>query len=115
MNKIPKWLIVLLLIGLIAALAGGTVFYFLTYHPENTFTKSVIIPVMKPLVDKISGLKKHQAVEGAEPAFTMSTNDLYNSFAVSEADATTDFIGKVIQVSGIVSNVAGAGDQPVIL
>lgn len=44
-------------------------------------------------------------LENIEPAYTLSAQDLYAAFQQNEQKANQKFLGKVIQVKGIVDNV----------
>lgn len=49
--------------------------------------------------------KPRPGLENIEPAYILSAKDLYASFQQNEKKANQQFVGKVIQVKGIVDNV----------
>lgn len=115
MKRIPKWLKILLAIGLVAAIGGAIAGYSIANHPDSAFTKSVVIPIVKPLVDLVSGFEKHQNVDESKPAFTLTTSDLQGAFVKDEAAAKTTYEGKVVQVNGTVSSIASPTDTNVVV
>ncbi|HXH18199.1 MAG TPA: hypothetical protein VNJ07_03860 [Chitinophagales bacterium] len=106
MNRLPRWLNILLLLALLAAAVGAAVFYFVTRQPESVVTQKII----KPVVGLLSGFKQFENVDKATPAFTLTSADLHSAFAKDEAQARALYEGKVIQVSGTVASIASPTD-----
>jgi tRNA_anti-like len=53
--------------------------------------------------------KPHQNVEGESPAASFSARDLFNEFQHDEAAADKKWVGKVLEVKGVISSVSEAG------
>jgi hypothetical protein len=56
-----------------------------------------------------SVFKPHQNVEGERPAANFSARDLYNEFQQNETAADEKWVGKVLEVKGVISSVTDAG------
>jgi hypothetical protein len=54
--------------------------------------------------------KPHRNVEGEEAVATLTATSLYNEFVKNESDANQKWIGKVLEVNGIISSVTGSGN-----
>jgi hypothetical protein len=53
--------------------------------------------------------KPHRNVAGERPVATLSAADLYNEFVKSETAASKKWVGRVIEINGIISSVSDAG------
>jgi tRNA_anti-like len=53
--------------------------------------------------------KPHQNVEGESPAASFSARDLFNEFQHDETAADKKWVGKVLEVKGVISSVSEAG------
>jgi hypothetical protein len=53
--------------------------------------------------------KPHQNVEGESPVASFSARDLYSEFQHDEAAADKKWVGKVLEVKGVISSVSEAG------
>lgn len=115
MKRLPKWLKFLLGMGLALAIAGAVAGYCIASHPDSAFTKRVVIPMVKPIVDLVSGFEKHKNVDQSKPAFTLSPNELQGAFVKDEAAAKTTYEGKVVQVNGTISSIASPTDTNVVV
>ena len=83
-----KWIIIILAIGLVAGLAIGVYMY------------------NKPL----EGMDSQQA------DFAISAVDLYTAFDSDEENANTTYLGKVVQVNGVIQTISDTEEgQPSIL
>ena len=49
--------------------------------------------------------KPRTSLSNIKPAYTISANDLYNSFQQNEQKANHQFLEKVVQVKGVIDNV----------
>jgi len=106
MNRIPRW-VVFLIIACIAFLAIGAItFYFITKQPESVVTQKII----KPVVGFLSGFKQFEDIDASAPAYTLTAAELQGDFAQNETDAKLKYEGKVVQVSGIISSIASHAD-----
>ena len=112
MKRLLRYLTVIAAFGLVAS---AVVFYFLTQQPESSFTKNVIVPLVKPIVGFVSGLKPHENVAGAEPDFIFPTDTLQYFFKANEQEATKNYNGKILQVSGTISNIASPTDTNIVV
>ncbi|HEX3767281.1 MAG TPA: hypothetical protein VFE04_03425 [Puia sp.] len=54
--------------------------------------------------------KPHRNVEGEEAVATLTATSLYNEFVRNESEANQKWIGKVLEVNGIISSVTGSGN-----
>ncbi len=111
MNRIPRWLAILLVVGLLAALGGGAAFYFITKQPESFVTQKII----KPVVGFMSGFKKFENVDESKPDFTLSSVELQSAFATDEAQAKEMYQSKIVQVNGMISSITAASDTNLVL
>jgi hypothetical protein len=83
--------------------------------PCPTFTQSKIfrIAVLIFLVAIVSGItyglyqfgRKHSDLSHAEPAFKLSSAELYSAFESNEADASARYLGKVLEVRGNIAQL----------
>ncbi len=112
MKTTTKLVITVLAVGLIG---GGTVFYFMTQKPESNFTKNVIIPVVKPIVDFASSFKKHTEVDKAKAAFALNPEELQGAFKNDETLASEKYLGKILEVAGSVASIASPTDTNIVL
>ncbi len=111
MKTIPKWLTVLVVISFIALLGGGLMFYSVTQKPNSPFTQKVI----RPIVGFVSGFTKHQEVENSKPAFEMTADELQAAYLNNRENAMKSYDGKVLQVSGKISNIASPTDTNIVI
>lgn len=112
MKRLLRYLTVIAAFGLVAS---AVVFYFLTQQPESAFTKNVLIPVVKPLVGFVSGLKPHENVAEATPDSMLSTDSLQHFFKRDEPEAAKAYSGKILQVNGTISNIASPTDTNIVV
>lgn len=115
MKRIPTWLTALLAVSFTALLAGGIAGYFLTQQPDSAFTKSVVVPVVKPLSDFLSGFTTHQNIEQSEAQFILAADELHASFGKNETEAKAQFEGKIVQVNGVISSIASPTDTNIVV
>jgi len=115
MKRIPKWLRILLFIGFLFALMGGIAGYLIAKHPKSAVTKTIVLPVVKPLVDFVSGFTKHANVDRSEPQFILSPDELQAAFGKNEAEAKTLYEGKIVQVSGTISSIESPTDTNIVI
>lgn len=112
MKGLLRFLTIFAVLGLIAS---AVIFYFLTQQPDSAFTKRMIVPVVKPFVGFISGLSPHTNVDASEAAYLFSPDSLQQFFIVNASEATEKYAGKIIQVSGIVSDIATPTDTNIVV
>lgn len=55
-------------------------------------------------------LRPHQNVSGTDASARISAAELYNQFINSEAEANKKWIGRVIEVKGVVSSITETGN-----
>ena len=55
--------------------------------------------------------KPHRNVEGEQPVSTLTAADLYRDFLQDETAANKKWVGKVIEIKGIISAVSDAGNN----
>ena len=83
--------------------------------------KSVIIIIVVALVFIAAAVyfyvynKPHRDVVGEEAAMTVTATELYNAFVNNPEEANKTYLNKVIQVSGIVSDMTILNDNDVKL
>lgn len=58
--------------------------------------------------------KPHRSVEAATPAFTLSASELLHAFTKDEASANALYGGKVVQVSGVVTDIVSSDSSMVL-
>ncbi len=115
MKRIPTWLRALLILGFAAALIGGTAGYFITQQPKSAFTKSVVVPVVKPFVDFLSGLTEHKNIEQSAAQFVLTSDELHEAYGKNESEAKAQYEGKILQVNGIISSIASPTDTNIVV
>jgi hypothetical protein len=61
--------------------------------------------------------KPHTDIASAKPVASLSAEDLFSQFETDEVRANTSYIGKIIEVTGVVSTVekGGKGDVNVLM
>ncbi|GIV34776.1 MAG: hypothetical protein KatS3mg031_2311 [Chitinophagales bacterium] len=105
----------IMVVGLLILITGGVVFFSITQWPESRFTRHVIIPLVKPLVDLTSRFTQHKEVEKTSPAFILSASELQAEFLQGEELAKEKYIGKVVQVHGTIAKIASPADTTIVL
>lgn len=58
--------------------------------------------------------KPHRSVKAATPAFTLSASELLHAFTTDEASANALYGGKVLQVSGVVTDMVSSDTSMVL-
>jgi hypothetical protein len=96
----------LITVGLLAAIGGGLMLYFIAKQPDSFVTQKII----RPIVGFVSGFKKFEDVDHAKPAHILTATEIHAAFEGDEAKAKTEFEGKVVQVNGIISSIASPND-----
>jgi hypothetical protein len=69
-----------------------------------------IVMLVLAILGIYSVFKPHQNVEGERPAANFSARDLYNEFQQNETAADKKWVGKVLEVKGVVSSVSESGN-----
>ena len=82
MNKAIKYILLLVLAG---GLIGGGAFYYMYNKP-------------------------HQNIEEAPPEATLSVGELFAAFESDEDAANKKYLGKIVQISGVVSQIQTSGE-----
>ncbi len=112
MKRLLRFVTVCAVFGLVAS---AVFFYFITQQPESNFTKSVIVPLVKPIVGFVSGLSPHTNVDETKAEKLLTTDSLQQLFKENEQEATKSYNGKILQVSGTISNIASPTDTNIVV
>lgn len=115
MKRISTWLTFLLIFGFVVILIGGVAGYFITQQPDSAFTKTVVVPVLKPFVDLLSGFSQHKNVEQSEAQFVLKPDELHEAYGKNESEAKAQYEGKIVQVNGIISSIASPTDTNIVV